>query len=272
MSAMKTLTRTLTAAFITTAFACPAFAASTEWVAITGGEARLIVAEPVPGEKRVDGAIEVKLAPGWKTYWRDPGDAGVPLQVDLGPSANAKLLEVLYPAPKRFDDGVTVWAGYDAPVGFSLRLERPDVSMPVKVKGSAFFGVCERICVPVTLEFDIEATDSAETTVQREVVALRMVQQPQVPMPGMQVTGASRSGDVVTIEAEASDYGSPPELFLAAPEGVQLAAPLLKSFSGGKLVFEAKVLLWKPKDLTLANYTLVSGQEAVAATVEIPAP
>lgn len=249
-----------------------AFAAATDWVEIAGGEARLIVAEPVPGETKVDAALEVRLAPGWKTYWRDPGDAGVPLQVDLKPSANARLLEVLYPAPKRFDDGVTVWAGYDAPVGFGLKLERPDVFSPVKIKGSAFFGVCEKICVPVTVEFDVEAADSAETTIQRELVALRMARLPAEPMPGLLVTNAFRAGNILTFEAEASDYGTPPELFLAAPDGVQLKAPVLKSMTGGKLVFEAPILFWEPKGelVPKINYTLVSGQEAVSGLAEIP--
>ena len=103
-----------------------ALAASSAWMAITGGKARLIIAEPVPGAGNTDALLQVDLNPGWKTYWRDPGDAGVPLQLDFSASRNAKLVDVLYPVPKRFDDGVTIWAGYDRPVAFGLTLERPD--------------------------------------------------------------------------------------------------------------------------------------------------
>jgi DsbC/DsbD-like thiol-disulfide interchange protein len=250
------------------------FAASSDWIDVGGGRARLVVGEPVPGAALTDAVLEVDLKPGWKTYWRDPGDAGVPLQFDLTASKNAKLLDIVYPAPKRFDDGVTVWAGYDAPVAFGIKLERPDVTKPVAVNGSAFLGVCEKICVPVKLEFDVEAADSDKTTIQREVVALRMAEIPLKPMSGMQVTGATSAGNQITVEVEALDNGVPPELFLAAPQGVQFRAPVLKSSAGGKAVFEAGILYWKPENPDApapVHYTLVSGSDSVSGSFEIPA-
>ena len=250
------------------------FAASSDWIDVGGGRARLVVSEPVPGAALTDAVLEVDLKPGWKTYWRDPGDAGVPLQFDLTASKNAKLLEVIYPAPKRFDDGTTVWAGYDAPVAFGIKLERPDVNKPVAVKGSAFLGVCEKICIPVSLEFDVEAVDSAKTTIQREVVALRMAEMPLKPVAGMQVTAATLANNHVSIEVEALENGVPLDLFLAAPRGVQFRAPVLKSSGGGKAVFEAGILYWKsenPDAAAAVHYTLVSGNEAVSGLFEIPA-
>jgi DsbC/DsbD-like thiol-disulfide interchange protein len=258
---------------ITALLPATAFAASSDWIDVGGGRARLVVGEPVPGTALTDAVLEVDLKPGWKTYWRDPGDAGVPLQFDLTASKNAKLLEILYPAPKRFDDGVSVWAGYDAPVAFGIKLERPNVAAPVALQGSAFLGVCDKICVPVKLEFDVEAADSATTTIQREVVALRMAQMPLPPEAGMQVTRASMASNLVTVEVEAFDNGVPPDLFLAAPRGVQFGAPVLKSSGGAKAVFEAGVLYWKPENpdaLQPVNYTLVSGSDAVSGLFEIP--
>ena len=229
-----------------------ALAASSEWMDITGGKARLIIAEPVPGAGNTDALLQVDLNPGWKTYWRDPGDAGVPLQLDFSASRNAKLVDVLYPVPKRFDDGVTIWAGYDRPVAFGLKLERPDSASPVSLKGSVFIGVCEKICVPVQLVFEVEAPDSATTTIQREVVALGMVQLPLA----------------------AFDNGVPPELFLAGDHSMQFKAPLLKSAGNGKAVFEAGILYWKPEipgAPVPAHYTLVSGGESASGVLQIPA-
>src|SRR5580693_3798463 len=48
--------------------------------------------------------IEIRLAPGWKTYWRYPGDSGVPPRFDFSKSDNVQSLEVLWPAPRRFSD------------------------------------------------------------------------------------------------------------------------------------------------------------------------
>src|ERR1700727_970436 len=49
--------------------------------------------------------VEIKLDPGWKTYWRDPGDSGVPPTLDFSGSDNVKSVTVLWPAPELFPDG-----------------------------------------------------------------------------------------------------------------------------------------------------------------------
>src|SRR5215203_947233 len=49
--------------------------------------------------------IEIKLSSGWKTYWRYPGDSGVPPAFDFSKSENVKTATVLFPAPTRFPDG-----------------------------------------------------------------------------------------------------------------------------------------------------------------------
>src|SRR6185436_4015134 len=66
--------------------------------------ARLIAA-PVPAKDgALRGGVEIKMLPGWKTYWRYPGDSGVPPVFDFSASDNVKAVTVLYPAPTRFDD------------------------------------------------------------------------------------------------------------------------------------------------------------------------
>ena len=48
--------------------------------------------------------ILVELEPNWKTYWRVPGDTGIPPQFDWTGSKNAGAIEVGYPVPSRFQD------------------------------------------------------------------------------------------------------------------------------------------------------------------------
>ena len=45
-------------------------------------------------------ALQITLAPGWKTYWRQPGDTGIPPRFDFSGSENLTILDVIYPAPK----------------------------------------------------------------------------------------------------------------------------------------------------------------------------
>src|SRR5690242_14733534 len=68
---------------------------------------RLIAAHASGSGKTVvyRSAVEIKLNPGWKTYWRYPGDSGVPPAFDFSKSENVKAATVLFPAPSRFPDG-----------------------------------------------------------------------------------------------------------------------------------------------------------------------
>ena len=56
--------------------------------------------------------IELRLAPGWKTYWRYPGDSGIPPRFDFAKSRNVKSVTVRWPAPQRLTDESGTSIGY----------------------------------------------------------------------------------------------------------------------------------------------------------------
>src|SRR5437764_2592777 len=69
------------------------------------------------------GGIAFQLEPGWKTYWRNPGDSGVPPRFDFSKSENIEAVTVLWPAPMKFDDGAGGQSlGYKQQVVLPLRL------------------------------------------------------------------------------------------------------------------------------------------------------
>jgi DsbC/DsbD-like thiol-disulfide interchange protein len=94
------------------------------------------------------GGLEIELDPGWKTYWRMPGDAGIPPQFDWSRSQNLKSVEVLWPAPHRFSDKGGETIGYKDRVVFPLRIMPDNPDAPVALDLSLFFGVCQDICIP----------------------------------------------------------------------------------------------------------------------------
>ena len=108
----------------------------------------LMIADYDAAAKFYTGGLEIELDHGWKTYWRLPGDAGIPPQFDWSKSQNLKSVEVLWPAPHRFQDKGGETIGYKDRVVFPLRIlpENPDV--PVMLNLSLFFGVCQDICIP----------------------------------------------------------------------------------------------------------------------------
>jgi DsbC/DsbD-like thiol-disulfide interchange protein len=105
----------------------------------------------LPGER--DGetwlaGIDIRLDPDWKTYWRMPGDAGIPPEFNWGESQNVKAVEVLWPAPARYKDATGETVGYHDRVIFPLRVLPADAAAPVKLKLSMFFAVCKDVCIP----------------------------------------------------------------------------------------------------------------------------
>jgi DsbC/DsbD-like thiol-disulfide interchange protein len=92
--------------------------------------------------------IEIRLAPGWKTYWRYPGDSGVPPRFDFAESQNVKTVTVDWPAPHRFSDDSGITIGYKEDVIFPLRIVPQDAGKPVRLRLKADYAICEKICIP----------------------------------------------------------------------------------------------------------------------------
>jgi DsbC/DsbD-like thiol-disulfide interchange protein len=113
---------------------------------------RLIAGTPRKdgGETVLRAGIEIKLQPGWKTYWRYPGDSGVPPRFHFDASENVKSVIVLWPAPQRFSDGVGgVSIGYERDVILPLRVTPRDPARPVALRVKLDYAICEKLCVPV---------------------------------------------------------------------------------------------------------------------------
>ena len=95
--------------------------------------------------------LRIRMLPGWKTYWRAPGDSGIPPTFNWSGSDNLKAVRIQYPVPEVFyTDGMRSY-GYHDEVVFPLWIEPQDASKPVTLKGEVEIGVCDDVCVPVTL-------------------------------------------------------------------------------------------------------------------------
>lgn len=94
------------------------------------------------------GALAIRLAPGWHTYWRAPGEAGIPPRFDWTGSGNIASVEFVWPAPRLLEAAGLSYLGYDADLILPVRLVPVDPSRPVEVSLTVDFGVCADICVP----------------------------------------------------------------------------------------------------------------------------
>lgn len=102
--------------------------------------------------------IEIRLAPGWKTYWRYPGDSGIPPRFDFSHSKNVKSVTVRYPAPHRLTDESGTSIGYKHGVVFPLDIVVQNAAQPVMLAVKADYAVCEKICIPAEGKAELNVT------------------------------------------------------------------------------------------------------------------
>lgn len=125
---------------------------------------RLIAGRNAKDVPQLRAGIEIKMLAGWHTYWRYPGDAGVPPRFDFAGSDNVKAAEVLYPAPQVHSDGGGQSLGYVERVIFPVQVTPKDPAKPATLRIKLEYAVCEKLCVPAegAAELALAAGDSAQ--------------------------------------------------------------------------------------------------------------
>ncbi len=131
----------------------PAGAASqsafaTDWTAQAGGAAHMRLISQSFARGRYVAAVEIKLQPSAITYWREPGEAGVPPEFSFAGSENLASAEPLYPAPQRLDEGGLEAFGYRGGTVFPIHVRPVDPAKPVRLAVTLNYAVCDRICIP----------------------------------------------------------------------------------------------------------------------------
>jgi suppressor for copper-sensitivity B len=137
--------------------------AASPWFETEQGKVRLIAAAPQTGSQdSVRLGLEFRLAPGWDIYWRAPGDAGLPPQIDWKGSRNLAAAEIAWPAPRRFSAYGLETIGYqgDVVLPITARLER--VGDALSLRAALQYLTCKDICIPydtvLTLDLPAEST------------------------------------------------------------------------------------------------------------------
>jgi DsbC/DsbD-like thiol-disulfide interchange protein len=214
----------------------PAHAAdASAWDGDARSAVRLLAGGPAP-RGALQAGVEIKLANGWKTYWRYPGDSGVPPHFDFSRSSNVKTATVLWPAPRRFADGSGQSIGYDSNVIFPVRVVAKDPAQPMTLRLKLDYAICERMCVPVESEVELPLAPAHATSVNEAALAAADA---RVPKPA-----ALGGQGVLAIQGLHREHGNPARVIVdvKGPEGTDLfaegpdakwALPLPKPIAGG---------------------------------------
>lgn len=131
----------------------------------------VIDARLLPGWREGDqhiAALHVTLAPGWKTYWRAPGDAGIPTHFDLTDTPNLTGHRTHWPVPKVFWQNGMRSIGYQDTVTLPLILDLRDPGQDLQLNGTVTLGICKDICIPVHLRLSgiLPAKGQADKVIQ----------------------------------------------------------------------------------------------------------
>jgi len=225
----------------------PASAAdASPWDGGLRSAARLIAGAPTNegGKRLLRGGIEIRLDPGWKTYWRYPGDSGVPPRFSFARSENVESVRLLWPAPTRFGDPGDISIGYVGGVIWPLRILARDPSRPVLLRVDVDYAICLNLCIPADgkAELLIGEEPSAHEDALRQ--SERRVPRPVAigqgePLAITAVNREAREPPRILVDVRAPDAakldlfaeGPTPDWALPVPRPVPGAADGLQRFS-----------------------------------------
>jgi DsbC/DsbD-like thiol-disulfide interchange protein len=201
--------------------------------------ARLVAAQARDegGIRMFRAGVEIKLKDGWKTYWRYPGDSGVPPTLDFSKSQNVKSVTVLYPAPKKFPDGAGGNSiGYKGDVILPLHVVPQDARKPVTLNLKLDYAACEKLCVPAEAKLELLLSGKAGaqdmTLATAEALVPKHAEIGAAGVPEIRAihreAGSGKPRVVVDVAAPA---GAPVALFAEGPTA-QWALPLPELVSG----------------------------------------
>lgn len=217
-------------------------------------EARLVVAGGIDGGAYRT-ALELDLPDGWHTYWRNPGDAGIPPIFDVARSDNLKEFSVDYPVPVRYIDGTGTSMIYTGRLLLPIRVVPRESDDPVALTIHVFYGLCAEICVPaeadVTARLDPAAT--ADPAASADIAAFEArvpvrIDDDRLAVERLAFDAKTARGSV---EVSVADDGHLVDLFVTAPAKWYAAPPEPVGTDGGRRRFT--VALEGPSRTTGAN-------------------
>ncbi|MCO5130671.1 MAG: cytochrome C biogenesis protein [Xanthobacteraceae bacterium] len=224
------------------------------------------------------GGVAFRLQPGWKTYWRTPGDSGVPPRFDFSGSDNIEAVTVLWPAPRPFPDGAGGTSlGYKEQVVLPLRIALKAPDKPAVLRMAISYAVCDKLCVPVEAKAELPLSSVASTEDATLSAALDAVPKPANvgdPLP-LTIRDVRRDGDRdVIVDVAAADAGDPhlfvegptPEWALPLPQRIAADAPGLQRF---RFALDGLPPGVKPDGAAL-KFTLVGNGHGYEFNVNLP--
>lgn len=221
--------------------------------------------------------LEVTLGQGWKTYWRSPGDGGLPPELDWRGSTNIGQPEMLWPTPHRMNVLGLESFGYTQRVLFPIRVHPPTVGTGTRISLDVALYVCSTLCVRDEHQFK-----AAIGPGDGDAVSMALIQDGRGRLPGHHGGEALRlasvgvaDGDHLVVRANSARGFGAPDAFIEWQGGIVGPPPEVRLSPDGHaatLSFplppgDGAEAIGKPVTLTLVDGTSALEQDAVLQSV-----
>ena len=228
---MKFLTSILFSLTALIAVIGPTYAASGPWQGGAEMQARLISAiDSFDGRDAITAGLEVKLAKGWKIYWRSPGDAGLPPELDFSKTPSVMDHHIDFPAPKRFSILGFDSFGYADHVIYPLRLSIAPQSQGITIAAQFDGLVCKDVCIPVreTLTLSLPKGQAAASEFARDIAQYMANVPRQSTAGGIAIKAVYLDGNDLVLpfqHPENQPIAAPQDILIEAATGYAFAQP-----------------------------------------------
>ncbi|MBY5414645.1 cytochrome C biogenesis protein [Rhizobium leguminosarum] len=246
------------------------------WADNEGGRMRLVALAPDAGGK-IRAALQIEPKPGWITYWKEPGNSGIPPQITIAPESGVTLDAIAYPVPKHFFNGAIEDIAYDAPVTLPLSLTAAGKG-PVTIDAAAFIGICKDICIPFQANLQLKLGPAIQSHPEEEAILQAAdARLPKPPSQDFDVTAHAMSPDRKTLSLDLvlpnegpGEGKAAPDIIVTGPSGYAFTKQI-----GGKrdgATFKVAISIGKlPKDYDMAgkqwSVLVIDGKRAMETTL-----
>lgn len=213
--------------------------------------------------------LEIRLAPHWKTYWRTPGTAGLPVTIDWTNSTNLKSADIAWPAPRRFEFSGIESFGYTDELVLPITAHVATPGQALHLAAAVNMMACAELCIPFNfnLALDIPAGQAVPSSFA-ETISGWQQRVPQATHDGLSIDRVETLGNTYSVTVTATPALTTPELIVEAPSGYMYGAPRLVQGNPATLIVtrlgEAPADLKPDPSITL---TLIDGDRAIEKTV-----
>ena len=235
------------------------------------GEARLISSVTATGDlQALPLALEFRLAPGWKIYWRTPGEAGLPPTIDLLADGDAVISQIKWPVPKRFNAFGFDNVGYDSAVILPLQVSGHRLGSSVQLRGQIEALVCADTCVPLggSVALTMPAGPASPTVDSRAIAqATALVPRQAAGNPLFAVERVWQAADALHMQFAAALAID--DIFIEGVAGVAFKKPRMNGADAVIAIETSTPLDLVGRDITA---TIIAGDQFAEQSFTISAP